>query len=287
VDIQSKPTLESIILTQDKRGMSYLRPFLPSDYCLQAAQLAFDHCGCIFITTGFYITAYGAVETDGPPGAIAIGRALAALGCQVIYITDRYASSMMNHLCQDHAEVIDFPIADDPTSRNFSEKIISQYQPSLLVSVERCGISQDGKYLNCNGADISPFTARIDLLFDSDIPSIGIGDGGNEIGMGNLFEVIRQTSGLPENPTVTHVTSLIAASVSNWGGYGLVAGLSYLAGRDLLPDPENEEHLLQELFAAGCYDGMQAVPTCGVDGYTLHENKQVLDALRRWLSEQS
>jgi hypothetical protein len=286
VEIQSNPTLESIILTKDKRGMSYLRPFLPPDYCQQAAQLAFDHCHCTLITTGFYITAYGAIETDGPPGAIAIGRALAALGSRVIYITDHYASNIMSHLCQDHADVVDFPITDDTTSRRFAEKLIDQCQPSLLISVERCGLSQDGRYLNCNGVDISPYTARIDLLFDGNIPSIGIGDGGNEIGMGNLFEVIHQIYGLPENPTVTRVTALIAASVSNWGGYGLVAGLSYLAGRDLLPDPDKEESLLQKLFSAGCYDGMQAVPTCGVDGYTPVENRQVLDTLRCWLSEQ-
>jgi hypothetical protein len=33
-------------------------------------------------------------------------------------------------------------------------------------------------------------TARLDYLFDSGTPSVGIGDGGNEIGMGNLAEII-------------------------------------------------------------------------------------------------
>ncbi len=48
-------------------------------------------------------------------------------------------------------------------------------------------------------------TARLDYLFEHGIPSVGIGDGGNEIGMGNLAEVI------------PGVDRLVLASVSNWG----------------------------------------------------------------------
>src|SRR5215470_17346221 len=44
----------------------------------------------VLITTGFSVGP-GLPETDGPPGAAALGRALRALGAQVIYITDAAA----------------------------------------------------------------------------------------------------------------------------------------------------------------------------------------------------
>ena len=50
------------------------------------------------------------------------------------------------------------------------------------------------------GRDITPQTARVDYLFDGGVPSVGIGDGGNEIGMGNLIDVIPSVDSLPDEP---------------------------------------------------------------------------------------
>ena len=73
-------TIEDIILDQDQRGVSHLRGHVPTDFCAQAAQYILDHPGPAIIATGFYILSAGKHETDGPPGAIAIGNALKALG---------------------------------------------------------------------------------------------------------------------------------------------------------------------------------------------------------------
>ena len=59
-------TIEDIILDRDRRGISHLRPHLPSDYATQAAQLILDNPGVAIITTGFYILDAGHAETDGP-----------------------------------------------------------------------------------------------------------------------------------------------------------------------------------------------------------------------------
>ena len=61
-------------LRYDKRGVSDLRPHLPKDFCRQAADLLAARPGVALITTGFYILRTGTPETDGPPGAVAIGR---------------------------------------------------------------------------------------------------------------------------------------------------------------------------------------------------------------------
>jgi len=279
------PTLEDIILSNDRRGMTHLRPYLPSDYCQQAGRLLWENHRCVLIVTGFYIDRIAAPETDGPPGALAVGRAVSSLGGRVVYVSDKYTAPLLETFRQDGAEVISFPICDEEASRETAAGILARVQPSLLLSVERCGVTARGRYLNCRGEDVGAFTARLDTLFHNDIPSIGIGDGGNEIGMGRLAAVIPTIPGLPAEPAVTPTTVVVAASVSNWGAYGLVAALSALAGRNLLPEAAGEEDLLRRLYDAGCYDGTCGQPVCGVDGFTLAENSSILAQLNKWLHE--
>ena len=75
-------------------------------------------------------------------------------------------------------------------------------------------------------ADISDHTARIDLMFPMHEQTVGIGDGGNEIGMGNIRQGVLESQTLVTYPAVATVNELIISSVSNWGGYGLLAALS-------------------------------------------------------------
>ena len=278
-------SIEDLILQQDKRRVAELRSHLPADYCTQAAQYVLDHPGDVAITTGFYILAAGSPETDGPPGAIAIGRALEALGRRVHYISDTYTTPVLRGLLGPEAQVEDFPIADVEDSRAWASDLLDKIKPSLLISIERCGRTSGDTYLNMRSADITPFTARLDYLFDMGVPSVGIGDGGNEIGMGNLAEVIPSVPSLPPDPAIAKVDRLVIASVSNWGGYGLVAALSRLTGRDLLPSVEQETAIINRTVELGAVDGTngQAVPT--VDDFTTEENGVVLEQLRRVVTE--
>ena len=272
-------TIEDIILDQDKRGVAQLRPHLPEDFCSQAAQYIMDHPGNVAITTGFYILAAGSPETDGPAGAIAIGNALQALGRKVTYITDSYTTPVLRGMLEDGTEVVDFPIADIEVSRNATAEILARLDLSLIISIERCSRTNDDAYLNMRYVDITPHTARLDYLFEAGIPSVGIGDGGNEIGMGNLVEFIPQVETLPKDPAVTKVDRLIISSVSNWGGYGLVAALSKLAGRNLLPTVESETVLIKRSVDMGAVDGTTGDHSYFVDGFTTEENGELLARL--------
>jgi hypothetical protein len=115
---------------------------------------------------------------------------------------------------------------------------------------------------------------------------VGIGDGGNEIGMGNLAEVIPTVERLPRNPAVTQVDRLVIASVSNWGGYGLVAALSRIAGRNLLPTVEQETRLIHRLVDLGAVDGTTGERKYYVDGFTTQQNGELLSRLHRLLAEE-
>ena len=273
-------TIEDIILDQDKRGMMALRPYLPDDYCSQAAQFIMDNPGGVIIVTGFYVVMAGKPETDGPPGAIAIGEALKGLGRAVTYVSDEYTTPVLRRYANG-SDVIDFPIDGVDASKKHAKGILKKVKPSLLISIERCGRTREDTYLNMRYVDISPNTARLDYLFDSEVPSVGIGDGGNEIGMGNLAEVIPTVDTLPDYPAVNQVDRLVIASVSNWGGYGLVAALSRISGKNLLPSVESETAMLHGMIEAGVVDGTtgNAVPT--VDNFSAEENGALLDRLHR------
>jgi hypothetical protein len=104
------------------------------------------------------------------------------------------------------------------------------------------------------------------------ITTIGIGDGGNEIGMGKVpWEVIRRN--IPYGDLIAcrvPTDYLVVAGVSNWGAYALAAGVLLLRGKR--PDPElfdvaQERKILQDMVANGpLVDGVTGKQTVTVDG---------------------
>ena len=276
-------TIEDIILDHDRRGISALRPHLPEDFCAQAARYVLEHPGQVIIATGFYIMMSDAPETDGPPGAFAIGNALRELGNPVAYTADEPMAYMMASWRARHRDpspIIRFPIIEDPNiNGRFVQETIDNREPALLISIERCSPDADGIYRNMRGRDISPQTARIDKLFGLGLPSVGIGDGGNEIGMGNLADVVAGADQLPDHPAVVGCDQLVISSTSNWGGYGLVAALSLEVGRNLLPDVDTDADCIRFLVDSGAVSGVSGEHDYLVDEFTLEENAAVLTEL--------
>jgi len=277
--------LEDLLLRWDRRGVSALRPFLPPDFCMRASRFLWEREGPVLIATGFYISYAGAVETDGPPGAVALGRALSALGRRVVYLTDRHGLSAVRALAEG-AKVVEFPLAGPEESEAFARRLLEDLRPAVLVSVERCGAGADGRYRNMRGQDITAYTARLDPLFLFHPATVGVGDGGNEIGMGAVAEHIPRLPSLPDRPCVTPTAHLVIASVSNWGAYGLAAGLSRLAGRDLLPRPGEATEWVRALNALGVVDSASGRPEPAVDGFPVEEgDERVVADLKAWLAE--
>ncbi|MFC2008453.1 DUF4392 domain-containing protein [Chloroflexota bacterium] len=270
--------IEEIILRNDRRGVSALKSYLADDFCTQAAQHILDNPGSSIVCTGFYIRSAGAPETDGPPGAVFIGRALESLDYSVTHVCDRYSSQALKGSVPAD-RIIEFPIADEPSSQQYAHALLEELKPSVLVSIERGGMTRDGRYLNMRGVDFSQYNAKLDYLFTGHAATVGIGDGGNEIGMGNLAQEIPQFDTLPDDPAVTCVDKLVIASVSNWGGYGLIAALSLLVGKNLLPSVQEEEDMICRMVDAGAVDGVSGNKIYAVDAFPLSENRQSLEAL--------
>ncbi len=279
-------SIEDILLQDDTRGISALRSHLPSNYVEEAAQQVLDRPGRALIVTGFYIAYAGASETDGPPGAVAIGEALKKLGYEIAYVTDKWSVDVVKSISGD-AEVIEFPVATHFESAQFANEVTAKYRPSVLISIERAGLVGDGTYRNWRGEDISKFNAKVDHLFDQHPHSVGIGDGGNEIGMGNLQKVIPGTPKLPDNPCVTTTTKLVIASTSNWGGYGLVAQLGLMTGNDLLPSVEQGYEWVKSTVAAGAVEGLTGESKDWVDGRAPEDDAMCLRDLHEFVAGQA
>jgi len=276
-------SIEDILLQKDKRGIASLRQYLPTDYASQTAKYLLNNLGPTVITTGFYILYGRTVETDGPLGAKAIGNALETLGQKVIYLTDHYCKPIMDALASPTEQTIEFPITDADKSTQFAQEFLRDIRPSLLISIERCSPSSDGIYRNMLSNDVSEFTAKIDKIFDIFPHSIGIGDGGNEIGMGKLQDVIPNHPKLPQKPAAIATNQLLISSVSNWGGWGLVSGISNIIGRNLLPTVEEEQSRLRQCVELGLVDGFTGEVKPYVDGFSSDEYMIPLKELHQFL----
>jgi hypothetical protein len=128
------------------------------------------------------------------------------------------------------------------------------------------------------GRDISAHMSPAHLLVEAAgrqrpaVTTIGIGDGGNEIGMGKIpWAVIhRNVPGGGRVACRVATDHLIVCGVSNWGAYGLAAGVGLLRGHR--PEPElfeigRERELLRIMVEQGpLVDGMTGRPTVSVDG---------------------
>ena len=277
-------TVEDIILDFDQRNISSLRKHLPTNFCDEASNLILENPGTVLIATGFYILSGGASETDGPPGAIALGDALSSLGYRVFYITDKYSFSLVEAISKNN-KVIEFPICSHQESKIFARETLDKYKPSVLISIERCGFTEKRDYLNRYGKSIADFNAKIDYLFEGFPVSVGIGDGGNEIGMGALADIIPLYKNLSNPPTVTKTSKLIISSVSNWGAYGLVTSMSEIVGRRLLLSTDDEIDLIKKIVDLGAIDGTTNINVNKVDGFDLCENSRIITSLQCYLDK--
>ena len=246
----------------------------------------------VAIVSGFFIPEAGAGETDGPPGAKVLGQTLEGLGINVDYVTDAPNAPLFRALDITPTVVGPAPhFSVKPTSQSVSAvDYLDLRQPTHLVSIERVGRAHDGRYRNMRGIDITDVTAPLDDLFlegtRRGLTTIGIGDGGNEIGMGKVFaDTFANIKNGQAIATTVSTDFCIAAGVSNWGAYGLAGALSVLEGRDLLPSAQAVARDLERIVhEGGAVDGVTHRHEPTSDGLDLSASLHMLESIRRQLA---
>ena len=263
--------IEDLIVERDLRGMKSIQQVLPKGYYQRAAKLLFDCKGTVLIGTGFPVDE--TFETDGPVGAIALYDTLKHLGANPIIVCGDPLSSKIS---KDY-NTYEISVGDVSKGRDEALKGLAEIKPDIVLSIERPGLSATGIYANMRGEDISARCACFDyFLIEADCPTIAIGDGGNEIGMGNVTEAL---ASLSITPAMTGCDELLVADVSNWAAHGLIALLAFWSEEDLLSKIDTLE-ILKYISERGSVDGVTRLNTLTEDSLASEAGQQLIDQLR-------
>ncbi len=320
-----------INLDMNRRGV--IRPLYSAAYArigqplvLAAAQAltkALSPKSVVFIATGWpdrpWITPKIG-ELDGPPGAALLARGIhQVLGAIPIFLIEEELIPAMTataiaagfavlppeqtikaaeSVAPLHAtSVLAFP-TDVNQARINAKKLLSTYQPKALLVTEKGSANSKGVIHNARGMDTTKYMAKIDeavkIFQDSKIVTIGVGDGGNEVGMGLIKDAVRETvpygaqcvcpcqAGIaPEVATDV----LVTASVSNWGCYGIAACLAALHRQPgALHDEAMERRTLREAADSGLIDGNTGYIDPGADGIPATSHAAIITLLKQLIT---
>lgn len=255
-------------------------------------------------------------ESDGPAGAVALARALsvACKACPIIMVDECLVKSIKKVACAsgfecvpvEHLEyaiklnrlrtlsVIGFPRGHE-AGKNFSKEALEKYEPKLCISIERGGMNEKGVIHNMLGADTGAEQAFMDYMFqdarEKGIFTVAIGDGGNELGMGNIKDIVEKK--VPNGckcqcscglgiAAATKVDLLLTSSISNWGAYAIAAMLAVMSGQGTaLQTPAEEMRILEASAQAGFHDGMYGCLGTSVDGCPAESHVAMVTLMRQ------
>lgn len=268
----------------------------------------------VFIATGAGVAPKLPLgETDGPVGAAALAMALVkGLNARVVFVTEeahlppvRAAMQLINAKLKDWAaagssrtvqsvEVESFPIGMNP-GQTRSRELINEYQPTAVVFVERDGPNVEGQFHGVRGDCRDPYAVGYVYLLayhaaEASVLTIGIGDGGNEVGFGAVREAIRDVLPMRGRSLAGHLSGVVtvvatdvtvSAAVSNWGACAVVAALGILLlDSEVLHDAKTELELIAVTVAAGARDGATAKQSMLVDGISFEGHLAFVSLMR-------
>ena len=250
----------------------------------------------VFIMTGAgYEPTMPKGESDGPPGAASLARILyRGLGAVPVFVNEachadpivassEAAGLMVKPFEQARDRHLGAALENAPEDPSKIDawivEIYAKYQPKAVVAAERLGgAGADGNVHTATGLPLtgpeSKFQGCIDIggvvteANKRNIFSVGIGDHGNELGFGTIYDTVVET--MPKGKalaTVVKTDVVIPAMMSNWGCYGVEACLAYLLKKpQLIHSPDMEKRIVQACLDAGGLEAMYCTTEFLVDG---------------------
>jgi hypothetical protein len=243
-------------------------------------------------------------ETDGPVGAAVLARALMlGFGARVVMATEethagpvRAVADVINEELGGHPPIatVCFPLGLEP-GRALAESLMEEYRPRAVIFIERDGPNPEGFFHGVRGDCRKPEdVGHVYLLAQSarrrGVLSVGIGDGGNEVGFGAVRDAVTAAhpyggSCLAGHPsgvvTAIETDVIVSASVSNWGADAIAAALAVQRRRpDLLHSQATARRLIEACVQAGARDGATFQAECTVDGIDWEGHAAIVGLLR-------
>ncbi len=271
--------------------------------CLAAAErmlrsLQSGRLNTAIFTTGFFSPAYLCGEQDGPVGIACLARALeTGTGLRSVILTDAELVPGVEAACNgagfktfDVETALTVPkgrgIAVVGVSKDGAEAerqvaaLFERVRPSFVVASERPSGNAKGEYHNLRGLNMTALTGKTDCVLEEaarrKIPTIAVGDGGNELGYGAIEAAVIQVRPngakcqCPCGGTVVSHTAadlVVHAAVSNWGVYGIIACLAVLLDDPrVVPLEKVIARSLQRAADLGGDDGRLGWVDIGSDG---------------------
>ncbi|MCH4209325.1 glutamate cyclase domain-containing protein [Bifidobacterium sp.] len=258
------------------RGSETLMTFVKGDLFRVARRFASGASRKALVVTGFYIpqAQRPAAESDGPVGAVELCAAMRAMGGDAWLVSDAWCAPVVDAAAEgvlpsDHVLIA-------PRDEHFAgwlesiRHLIGEQSVDTAIFIERVGPALDGIPRNMRGVDILQWTAPLSRLASLGLHTIGIGDGGNEIGMGRIanFAIEGAVTDGGRIACAVATRELIVAGTSNWGGHALVCALYSLGCHQVatLLDEAWHRDTLARVAAAGGLDGVTLLNTPTVDG---------------------
>lgn len=244
-----------------------------------------------YVLTGF-CALYKTCETDGPIGASVLANILRKIGFNISILCDTFSFKVV----EASSLGCKLTVTNDPNE-------LLQSNISFIISIERPGRSEktnDYRTMKCK--DISDVTAPLDLLFPNNQDgekrnylTVSIGDGGNEVGTGNIIDRVKSDVKNGEDIcTISTCDVLIMAGVSNWGGIALAAAIVILLGDKEIAESfislmGQQEHMLNLMIRHGAYDGVSGKLSMAVDGFEFEKehkeiNNQIIEVVKKRFS---
>ena len=280
-----------------QRGLGPLSRLARGGLWGAASSIAAHPTPRVVLLTGFYVARAQppAAESDGPVGVAHLARALERVGVDVRVVTDTLCEPVVAAALQ--AAGSDAPVIAVPIGAAGEVKIAQlrtrwredRTDFTHLIAIERVGPAADGVLRSCRGDSLDEHSVSFASWFEDkgEATTIGIGDGGNELGMGNI-PTATVAEGVPHGAAIacrTRCDHLIVSGVSNWGAATLLGALALvkpewrealLAGVDATAD----RRILSAVIEAGGVDGMVGSPQLSVDGLSAEQHSALITEMR-------
>lgn len=257
----------------------------------------------VIFCTGFFDPPSMIDEADGPLGSALLARALCAMldATPVFVVEVANMRRMADLISAAGMEVLDYPMActtpfkaalyplpiDAGRAEAEARRCLDETDPCAFIAIEKPSPCPRGRYHTGVGLDVTDLVGKVSFIVEAarsrGVPTIGFGDGGNEVGMGRILPAILEivpTGKLIGTSLATEI--LVVSAVANWGAYAVEACLAAaLHMPEAIHALADERRVTEAAARAGFIDPVTGLANGWVDGTPPVCSESILELLRQ------